>query len=69
VFCATFIELQFGFVIFCHKNIGSKAARKMLVKLIKGVQEKSTVLGHRQHKQVDDDGHCQGRAHSASRYK
>ena len=34
-----------------------------------GVQEKSSVLGHRQHQQADDDGHCQGRAHGASRNK
>jgi len=28
--------LQFGFVTFWHKNIGAKAARKMLVKLATG---------------------------------
>jgi len=32
VFCTVF-QLQFGFVIFWHKNIGAKAARKMLMKL------------------------------------
>ncbi len=26
-------KLQLGFVIFCRKNIGAKAARRMLVKL------------------------------------
>jgi len=25
--------MQFGFVIFCQKNIGAKSARKMLIKL------------------------------------
>jgi hypothetical protein len=30
---AGFLYLLFGFVIFCLKNIGSKAAHKMLVKL------------------------------------
>jgi len=33
VFCAAFPYLQFGFVIFCGKNVGAKAACKMLVKL------------------------------------
>jgi len=28
VLCTTFIKLQFGFVIFCCKNIGAKAACK-----------------------------------------
>ncbi len=32
-----FMSLQFGFVIFWHKKIGTKAARKMLVKLTTGV--------------------------------
>jgi hypothetical protein len=32
-FCAAFMWLQFGFVIFWQKNFGAKAARKMLVKL------------------------------------
>jgi len=30
-FCAAFLYLQFGFVIFRQKNIGAKAARKMLM--------------------------------------
>ncbi len=30
---ARFLYLQFGFLIFCQKNIGAKAAHKMLVKL------------------------------------
>jgi len=33
VFCAAFLYLQFGFVIFWQKNISEKAARKTLVKL------------------------------------
>jgi len=33
VFWAAFLLLQFGFVIFWQKSIGTKAARKMLVKL------------------------------------
>jgi hypothetical protein len=32
-FCAAFMCLQFGFVIFWQKNFGAKAARKMWVKL------------------------------------
>jgi hypothetical protein len=30
VFCAAFMCLQFGFVIFCRKDFGTKAAHKML---------------------------------------
>ncbi len=33
VFCAAFVCLQFGFVIFWQKDFGTKAAHKMLVKL------------------------------------
>jgi len=36
VFCSAFFYLQFGFVIFGQKNISTKAARKMLVKLTTG---------------------------------
>ncbi len=32
-FCAAFLCLQFGFVIFWRKDFGTKAAHKMLVKL------------------------------------
>jgi hypothetical protein len=32
VFFAAFMCLQFGFVIFCRKDFGAKAAHKMLVK-------------------------------------
>jgi len=35
-FCAAFLYLQFGFVHFWQKNIGAKAACKMLVKLTTG---------------------------------
>jgi hypothetical protein len=37
VFCADFMCLQFGFVIFWRKGFGAKAAHKMLVKLTPGV--------------------------------
>jgi hypothetical protein len=37
VFCTAFLKLQFGFVIFWYKNIGAKAACKMLMKLTTGV--------------------------------
>ncbi len=33
VFCAAFVCLQFGFVIFWQKDLGAKAAHQMLVKL------------------------------------
>jgi len=36
VLFALFLLLQFDFVIFCQKNIGKKAARKVFMKLIKG---------------------------------
>jgi hypothetical protein len=36
VFCAAFMCLQFGFVIFWRKDFGTKAAHKMLVKLTPG---------------------------------
>jgi len=36
VFCAAFMCLQFGFVIFWQKDFGTKAAHKMLVILIPG---------------------------------
>jgi hypothetical protein len=38
VFCAAFICLQFGFVIFWQKEFGAKAAHKMLVKLTLGLK-------------------------------
>ena len=37
VFCAAFMCLQFGLVIFWRKDFGAKAAYKMLVKLMPGV--------------------------------
>jgi hypothetical protein len=36
VFCAAFMCLQFGFVIFWQKDFGAKAAHKMLMKLTLG---------------------------------
>ncbi len=36
MFCVAFLKLQFGFVIFWQKNIGAKAALKILVKLTPG---------------------------------
>ncbi len=41
-FYATFFLLQFDFVIFWHKNIGTKAAHKILVKLIIGDFDKAS---------------------------
>jgi hypothetical protein len=38
IFCAAFMCLQFGFVIFWRKDFGAKAAHKMLVKLTLGYQ-------------------------------
>jgi len=35
-FGIAFLNLQFGFLIFCQKNIGAQAACKMLVKLTQG---------------------------------
>ncbi len=35
-FCAAFMCLQFGFVIFWQKDFGSKASHEMLVKLTPG---------------------------------
>jgi len=37
VFYAAFLQLQFDFVNFWKKNIGTKAAGKMLLKLTTGV--------------------------------
>jgi hypothetical protein len=37
VFCAAFMCLQFGFVNFWQKDFSTKAAHKMLVKLMPGV--------------------------------
>ncbi len=37
----SFSLLQFGFVIFWRKNIGAKAARKMLMKLTTALQAKT----------------------------
>jgi hypothetical protein len=36
VFCAAFMCLQFGFVIFWQKDFGAKAAHKMSVKFTLG---------------------------------
>jgi hypothetical protein len=47
VFCAAFMCLQFGFVIFWRKDFGAKAARKMLVKLTPGVSVKKLLVCHR----------------------
>ncbi len=39
VFCATFLYLKFGFKFFWQKNIGAKAADKMLMKLTTGADQ------------------------------
>jgi len=41
LFFVAFLYLRFDFVIFWQKNIGEKAAHKMLVKFSKGVQATS----------------------------
>ncbi len=38
VFCAAFLKLEFSFVTFWQKNIGAKAAPKMLMKLTTGIE-------------------------------
>jgi len=38
VLCAAFLYLHFGFVIFCQKNIGTKAVCKMLIEIYKRCQ-------------------------------
>ena len=44
VFCTAFKCLQFGFVIFWQKEVGAKAARKMLVKLTLGLNSYLAIL-------------------------
>ncbi len=44
VLCAAFPYLQFGFEIFCRKNISAKATCKMLVKLTSGVNFTNILL-------------------------
>jgi hypothetical protein len=44
VFCAAFMCLKFGFVMFWQKDLGTKVAHKMLVKLTSGASfEKFTL--------------------------
>jgi len=52
MFCAAFLYLQFGFVIFWLKNIGARAVLKMLLKLTTGVQLTS-IEGRRKRQGVD----------------
>jgi hypothetical protein len=40
VFCAAFMCLQFGFIIFGQKDFSAKAAHKMLAKLMPGQYSK-----------------------------
>jgi hypothetical protein len=42
VFCAAFMCLQFGFVIFWQKDFGAKAAHKMLVTFTPGANFTNT---------------------------
>jgi hypothetical protein len=44
VFCTAFMCLQFGFVIFCQKDFGTKAAHKMLVKLTPSLPSKGDYI-------------------------
>jgi len=43
VFCANFMRLQFGYVIFWRTDFGAKAAQKMSVKLT--LSHRATVYG------------------------
>ncbi len=45
-FCAAFICLQFGYVIFGRKDLGAKAAHKMLVKLTPGGRRWHLIFPH-----------------------
>jgi len=45
VLCTAFLQLQFGFVIFWQKNIGAKAACKLLMKLTTWLPMDSTYFG------------------------
>ncbi len=45
VFCAAFMCLQFGFVIFWQKDYGAKATDKMLVKLTPGLCDQVVKVG------------------------
>jgi len=49
VLCTAFLFLQFSFVIFCSKNIGAIGARKMLMKLTKGVLSKVVTTFNKMH--------------------
>jgi len=46
VFCIAFMCLQFGFVILGQKEIGSKVAHKMLVKLTTGDNQEPDFFQH-----------------------
>jgi len=48
VFCAAFLCLQLGFVIFWQKDFGAKAAHKMLVKMTPGQSHKNLLLKNSQ---------------------
>jgi len=50
VFCKPFLCLNFGFEIFWYKNIGAKAAHKMLMKLTTGVMFMLSFYGRRSQK-------------------
>ncbi len=45
VFCAAFMCLQFGLVIFWRKDFGAKVAHKMMVKLTPGVDLIKNIFG------------------------
>jgi hypothetical protein len=46
VFCADFMCLSFGFVIFWQKDFGAKAVNKMLVKLTSGGRNWQLISPH-----------------------
>jgi len=43
-FAQDFFHFLFGFVIFWHKNISTKAARKMLMKLTAGMDKNASIV-------------------------
>jgi len=49
MFFATFLFIQFGFVVFWQKNIGAKAAHKMLMKLTKGLLQETNRSAQQSH--------------------
>jgi len=53
VFCTAFMCLQFGFVIFWQKDLGAKAAHKILVKSTPGQTAQTDAKMHFQNVRVN----------------